>query len=134
MTDVKGYDKTEGSYTIVGGKKKTVKKSKRNPRVVPKFGKRLDVYRGNAIMTTGNLKKRDLIRIVDKNGNGRIKSRKKHMMGKNKKKNNIYLNGWGAEKGKFGAVRLGDKKTKKKGKKSKKDKKTPKKRGLFGLF
>ena len=134
MAEVEAYDRTEGSYTIVGGKKKTVKKSKRKPRVIPKYGKRLDVYRGNATMTTGNLKKRDLIRIVDKNGNGRIKSRKKHMMGKNKKKNNLYLNGWGAEKGKFGAVRLGDKKTKKKGKKSKKDKKTPKKRGLFGLF
>ena len=132
MSDVKGYDKTEGSYTIVGGKKKTVKKSKRNPRVLPKFGKRLDVYRGNAVMTTGNLKKRDLIRIVDKNGNGRIKSRKKHMMGKNKKKNNLYLSGWGAEKGKFGAVRLGDKKTRKTKKVNKK--KTNKKKGLFGLF
>lgn len=132
MADVKGYDKTEGSYTIVGGKKKTVKKSRRKARVVPKFGKRLDVYRGNAVMTTGNLKKRDLIRIVDKNGNGRIKSRKKHMMGKNKKKNNLYLNGWGAEKGKFGAVRLEDKKTKKAKKVNKK--KTNKKKGLFGLF
>ena len=132
MAEVEAYDRTEGSYTIVGGKKKTVKKSKRNPRVLPKFGKRLDVYRGNAVMTTGNLKKRDLIRIVDKNGNGRIKSRKKHMMGKNKKKNNLYLSGWGAEKGKFGAVRLGDKKTRKTKKVNKK--KTNKKKGLFGLF
>lgn len=129
MSAVEGYDKTESSYSLVGGKKKTVKKSKRKPRIIPKYGKRLDVYRGNAMMTTGKLKKRDLIRVVDKDGNGRIKSRKKHVMGKNKKKNNLYLSGWGAEKGKFGAVRLEDMKGKKKGKKTQK-----KKKGLFGLF
>jgi len=142
MSAVEAYDQTQGSYTLVGGKRKKANNSRRKPRVIPRFGKRLDVYRGNAMMTTGNLKKRDLIRIVDKEGNGRIKSRKKHILGKNKKKNNLYLSGWGAEKGKFGAVRLDDKKTKKKvnkamkAKKSMKVKKTykKKKKGLFGLF
>ena len=125
------------SYAAYGGKKKKGKKTKRKPRVIPTFGKRLDVYRGNALMTTGKLRKSDLIRIVDKDGNGRIKSKKKHIMGKNKKKNNLYLSGWGAEKGKFGAVRLEDMKTKKKGKKDKKSYKKSKKtqkKGLFGLF
>ena len=130
---VESYNGTE-PYAFYGGKKRKGKKTKRKPRVIPTFGKRLDVYRGNALMTTGKLRKSDLIRIVDKDGNGRIKSKKKHIMGKNKKKNNLYLSGWGAEKGKFGAVRLDDMKTKKKGKKGKKSYKKSKKKGLFGLF
>lgn len=133
---VEPYDPKTKSFTTIGGKKrkgKKGKKTKRKPRVIPRFGKRLDVYRGNALMTTGKLKKSDLIRVVGKDGSGRIKSKKKHLMGKNKKKNNLYLSGWGAEKGKFGAVRLDDMKTKKKGKKGKKTQKKDKK-GLFGLF
>ena len=139
MSEIESYDPKQEYFSMVGGKKrkgKKGKKTKRKPRVIPTFGKRLDVYRGNALMTTGKLRKSDLIRVVDKDGNGRIKSKKKHLMGKNKKKNNLYLSGWGAEKGKFGAVRLEDIKTKKKGKKGKKAQKTQKKgkKGLFGLF
>jgi len=67
-------------------------------------GSRAEVWHGNALMTTGGLKKKDLM----KNKHGRIVSAKKHMTAKKEKR--LVKAGYKTEKGKFGA-----KKTMKKG-------------------
>ena len=69
------------------------------------IGSRAQVHHGTAFKTPGGLTKKNLL----KNRNGRIVSRKKHMQ--SKKNNQLAAHGWGAEKGKFGAIRLNDKKT-----------------------
>ena len=69
-----------------------------------RVGSRAEVWHGNATMTSGGLKKNDLM----KNKNGRIVSAKKHRTAKKEKR--LVKAGYKTEKGKFGA-----KKTVKKG-------------------
>ena len=74
------------------------------------FGSRASVYHGNATKTVGGLTKKNL----RKNKHGRIVSIKASK--KAKKTNNLKKSGWTFKKGKFGAVKMGDVKTKKKSK------------------
>lgn len=86
------------------------------------FGSRAEVFHGNALKTTGGLKKKDLV----KNKHGEIVSKKKHLTAKKEKRLQKY--GYFAVKGKFGFVKKaplksksGKRKTmKKKGKSMKK--------------
>ena len=143
LPELTGADVTNVDLTNVdlpganfnGGKKRKGKKGKKNAKKTrkakkfqEKYGSRLKVWNGTAEMTTGKLKKRDLIRVQDKNGVGRIKSKKKSMF--EKKYNRLEKHGWTAKKGEFGAVRI-DKKTRKNKKRGKKGKKGN--RG-FGFF
>ena len=124
-----GMDFQDGGKKRKGKKgKKNAKKTRKAKKFQEKYGSRLKVWNGTAEMTTGKLKKRDLIRVQDKNGVGRIKSKKKSMF--EKKYNRLAKHGWTAKKGEFGAVRI-DKKTRKNKKRGKKGKKGN--RG-FGFF
>ena len=66
-------------------------------------GSRAQVYHGTAYKTPGGLVEADIL----KNKRGRYVSRKKHNTAKKEKR--LLKHGWGTEKGKFGAVRLGKK-------------------------
>ena len=66
------------------------------------IGSRAEVWHGNALKTSGGLRKKDLV----KNKNGRLVSRKKQMTAK--KDNRLVKAGYGTKKGVFGFVRLGD--------------------------
>ena len=83
------YAKTStGKYKIKG-------------KVYPKLsGSRAQVWHGTAYKTTGDLTKLNLM----KSKNGRIISSKKHKSAK--RDNRLVKYGYGARKGKFGAVRL----------------------------
>ena len=67
------------------------------------IGSRAQVWNGNAIKTSGGLKKKDLIKKK-----GRIRSKR---ASKSAKKNqNLKKAGWTFKEGQFGAVRIEDKK------------------------
>ena len=67
------------------------------------IGSRAQVWNGNAIKTSGGLKKKDLIKKK-----GRIRSKR---ASKSAKKNqNLKKAGWTFLKGQFGAVKIEDKK------------------------
>lgn len=70
-------------------------------------GSRAQVHHGTAYKTAGGLKKRDLI----KNKHGRIVSKKKHTTAKREKR--LEKHGYTAKKGKFGAVKMSAKKSRK---------------------
>ena len=79
------------------------------------IGTRAQVWHGTAYKTAGDLKKSELMQ----NKEGRIVSKAKHNTAK--KEMRLVKYGFGAEKGKFGMVRLdGTRKTARKGKKGKK--------------
>ena len=63
-------------------------------------GSRAQVVHGTAFKTSGELTKKDLLQ----NKNGRIVSRKKHVLAKKEKR--LVKAGYGTRKGHFGAVRL----------------------------
>ena len=132
------FESSESFSNYIGGKKRKGKKGKKNAKKTrkakkfqEKYGSRLKVWNGTAEMTTGKLKKRDLVRVEDKNGVGRIKSKKKSMF--EKKYNRLAKHGWTAKKGEFGAVRI-EKKTRKNKKTKKKGKKGKKGNRGFGFF
>ena len=64
-------------------------------------GSRVQVWHGTATRTSGGLTKAQLFQ--DKYGN--LKSRKASSLAK--RKQNLRKHGWGVQKGRFGAVRLG---------------------------
>jgi len=64
-------------------------------------GSRAQVLHGTAYKTSGQLKKSDLLQ----NKNGRIVSKKKHETAGREKR--LIKAGYGTQKGKFGAVKLG---------------------------
>ena len=66
-------------------------------------GTRAQVWHGTALETQGRLRKDQLMM----NKHGRIVSKKKHNTAKREKRLIEY--GWGTQKGKFGAVRVGSK-------------------------
>ena len=70
-------------------------------------GSRAEVFHGTAHKTSGGLLKSHLLQ----NKWGRIVSRRKSLHGK--KHNNLKKYGWTAKKGKFGAVRMSSKSTRK---------------------
>lgn len=70
-------------------------------------GSRAQVFHGTAHKTTGGLIKSHLL----KNKHGRIVSKKKHTTAKRER--NLEKHGWTAKKGKFGAVRMSSKSTRK---------------------
>ena len=86
-------------------------KSPRKQRVV---GSRAQVMNGNALKTSGDLRKKDL----KYNKQGRIVSRKKSA--KAKKENRLVKSGYVTEKGKFGSTFVGEKKRSAKKRRSKK--------------
>jgi len=63
-------------------------------------GSRAQVIHGTAYKTSGELTKKDLLQ----NKNGRIVSRKKHVLAKKEKR--LVHAGYGTRKGHFGAVKL----------------------------
>ena len=81
----------QGNYLIKGKKYEML------------FGSRAQVMHGTAYKTSGGLTANNLLQ----NKHGRIVSASKHREGKNKNKNNLLLNGYTAKKGKFGYVKVG---------------------------
>lgn len=71
------------------------------------FGSRIQVFRGNAYKTLGNLVKSDLM----KNKHDRIVSKKKYFTAKKEKR--LLKHGYGFEKGKFGYKKISTRKTRK---------------------
>jgi len=71
------------------------------------FGSRVQVFRGNAYKTLGNLVKSDLL----KNKHDRIVSKKKYFTAKKEKR--LLKHGYGFEKGKFGYKKMGTRKNRK---------------------
>ena len=67
------------------------------------IGTRAQVWHGTAYKTTGGLTKSDILQ----NKNGRIVSRSKHASAKREKR--LIKAGYGTKKGKFGAVKLNSK-------------------------
>ena len=83
------YSKTSAGHYKIKGK------------TYPKLrGSRAQVFHENAYKTSGELTKHDLM----KNKSGRIVSRKKHKTASREQR--LKKHGYGARKGKFGAVRL----------------------------
>jgi hypothetical protein len=66
-------------------------------------GTRAQVWHGTALETQGRLRKHQLMM----NKHGRIVSKKKHNTAKREKR--LLIHGWGTQRGKFGAVRVGSK-------------------------
>ena len=62
---------------------------------IPKYGSRSEVFHGNALMTTGKLTKKDLV----KNKHGYIKSKRKVQQSKDPKTNPLLKMGLLAKKG-----------------------------------
>jgi hypothetical protein len=85
-----------------------------------KVGTRAQVWHGTSERTSGGLTKKDL--VMKK---GRIRSRRASQSAK--RNNNLKKAGWTFEKGKFGAVRVGEEK-KKRGKSAKKRRSPSRKR------
>lgn len=81
-------DKKDGSFHIHGHRYEIIN------------GTRAQVHHGTAYKTIGGLTKKDLL----KNKHGRIVSRRKYITAK--RENRLVKHGYGAKKGKFGAVRL----------------------------
>ena len=67
-------------------------------------GSRVQVFNGTAYKTTGGLVKSDIFRRQYRTGKVRYLSKKKHRS--SKRENRLQKFGWGAKRGKFGAVRL----------------------------
>jgi hypothetical protein len=65
------------------------------------FGSRAQVMHGTAYKTTGELTREALIQ----NKHGRIVSKSKYKTGINNRTNNLWLNGYTAKRGRFGAVK-----------------------------
>ena len=76
---------------------------------IPTVGSRAQVMHGTAKKTSGGLTKKDL--MYNKK-TGAIVSKKKHMLAKSQK--HLEKAGWTTLPGKFGAVKIGDKKSAKK--------------------
>jgi hypothetical protein len=91
----KRVQKKNGVYTVNGKKYAQL------------IGKRAVVWHGNAYKTPGGLTKQNLVM----NKHGRIVSALKHRTAK--KENRLRKHGWTAKKGKFGAVAIGNKGTRK---------------------
>ena len=91
----KRIQKKNGVYTVKGKKYTQL------------IGKRAVVWHGNAYKTPGGLTKQKLFM----NKNGRIVSALKHKTAKKEKR--LQKHGWTAKKGKFGAVEIGKKRTRK---------------------
>jgi len=83
------YAKINGHYVIQGKNYEFLE------------GSRAQVVHGTAYKTSGGLKKSDLLQ----NKNGRIVSKKKHNTAKKEKR--LVKAGYGTQKGKFGAVKIG---------------------------
>ena len=66
-------------------------------------GTRAQVWHGTALETQGRLRKHQLMM----NKHGRIVSKSKHNTAKREKR--LLIHGWGTQRGKFGAVRVGSK-------------------------
>ena len=66
-------------------------------------GTRAQVWHGTALETQGRLRKHQLMM----NKHGRIVSKSKHNTAKREKR--LLVHGWGTQRGKFGAVRVGSK-------------------------
>ncbi len=71
-----------------------------NNKKISKYGSRAKVIHGNALQTTGGLKKDDLTY----NSNGKIVSKKASKTAK--KNNNLMKAGYVTQKGKFGASKI----------------------------
>jgi hypothetical protein len=80
------------------------------------FGSRIQVFRGNAYKTTGDLTTDKLIM----NKHGRVVSAAKHKTAKKEKR--LLKAGFGTKKGKFGYVKTASKTAKSRGKSAKKRK------------
>jgi hypothetical protein len=91
----KRVQKKNGVYTV---------NSKSYPTLI---GSRAQVWHATAYKTAGGLTKKSLIM----NKNGRIVSALKHKTAKKEKR--LQKHGWTAKKGKFGAVEIGKKSTRK---------------------
>lgn len=72
-------------------------------------GARRQVWNGTAYMTDSGMTKSDLI----KNKHGRLVSKIKHNTAR--RENRLKKHGWTARKGEFGAVRIGERQTRKRG-------------------
>jgi len=71
------------------------------------IGTRAQVWHGTAYKTSGGLRKMDLVQ----NDKGRIVSKSKYLTAK--KENRLLKHGYGTQKGKFGAVRVDSKHSRK---------------------
>ena len=85
------------------------------------IGTRAQVWHGTAYKTSGGLTKGDILQ----NKNGRIVSRAKHASAK--RENRLVKAGYGTQKGKFGAVKLNGKSSRRNSRRSRRSHK--KKRG-----
>ena len=85
----------DGTYHIAGKKFEVL------------VGSRAQVWHGTAHKTTGGLLKSHLM----KNKHGRIVSKRKHKTAKRERR--LERHGWTAKKGKFGAVKMSSKSTRK---------------------
>jgi hypothetical protein len=80
------------------------------------IGTRAQVWHGTAYKTSGGLTKSNILQ----NKNGRIVSRAKHASAK--RENRLVKAGYGTQKGKFGAVKLNGKSSRKRSRRSHKKK------------
>ena len=87
------------------------------------IGTRAQVWHGTAYKTSGGLTKGDILQ----NKNGRIVSRAKHASAK--RENRLVKAGYGTQKGKFGAVKLNGKSSRRHSKRSRGSRRHGKKRG-----
>ena len=102
---VKRMDKSaDGKYHVQGKKYDML------------MGSRAQVHHGTAYKTAGGLTKKDLLM----NKHGRIVSAKKHATAKKEKR--LVKHGYTAKKGKFGAVKIASKSSKRKSSKRKSSK------------
>ena len=87
------------------------------------IGTRAQVWHGTAYKTSGGLTKNNIMQ----NKNGRIVSRAKHASAK--RENRLVKAGYGTQKGKFGAVKLNGKSSRRHSKRSRGSRRHGKKRG-----
>jgi hypothetical protein len=90
------------------------------------IGTRAQVWHGTAYKTTGGLTKSNILQ----NKNGRIVSRSKHASAKKEKR--LIKAGYGTQKGKFGAVKLNEKSSRR-SRKSSSRRHGKKRGGMFAL-
>jgi hypothetical protein len=87
------------------------------------IGTRAQVWHGTAYKTSGGLTKNNIMQ----NKNGRIVSRAKHASAK--RENRLVKAGYGTQKGKFGAVKLNGKSSRRHSRRSRGSRRHGKKRG-----
>jgi hypothetical protein len=87
------------------------------------IGTRAQVWHGTAYKTSGGLTKNNIMQ----NKNGRIVSRAKHASAK--RENRLVKAGYGTQKGKFGAVKLNGKSSRRHSRRSRGSRRRGKKRG-----